>query len=169
MTFVLSAVAFFTLYYTAPRDVSWIGDTENYIKKENWEPGREYVPLQTEAFFLYEDGKEQYFYLYSERQFLSYINSLMDRVVRLLNSSIPEVTINEILATDKVLELRYRFPSSWHPQNRLGTMRDFVNTLFVLEDKIGMGLEGTIILREEHTTEPYYTFSVWEIPKLSLG
>jgi len=34
---------------------------------------------------------------------------------------------------------------------------------FVLEDKLGGWLEGTIILHETINNEPYYRYSVWEI------
>lgn len=93
----------------------------------------------------------------------------MNRDVRLLKSSIREETMDEVLAADKVLELHYRHPSSWVPQNILGEMRNFVSAYFVLEDKLRAGLEGTIILNEEHSAEHYFTYSVWEITKGIFG
>jgi len=154
---VLSLVTVLIIgFHFAIRDVTWIGEVENYIKKENWEPDKEYIPLMDWAFFLHENGEEQYFYLYSQSEFESYINGLMNRVDRQVRESISYEFLNEILATDKVLLLVHRFPSKLMGIN-------YDRAYFVLEDKLGTGLEGTIIIREQHMEKPYDRYSVWEV------
>ena len=51
---VLCAVVLIANYLTSTRDVSWIGEVENFIQKENWVPNSEYEPMQDWAFFLWE-------------------------------------------------------------------------------------------------------------------
>ncbi|MCW4055063.1 MAG: hypothetical protein NWE84_09150 [Candidatus Bathyarchaeota archaeon] len=42
----------------AERDVFWIGEVENWIRRENWEPDREYVPSIFATFFLFDINQE---------------------------------------------------------------------------------------------------------------
>ena len=143
---------------TAVRDVSWIGEVENYIKKENWEPNREYIPLMTAAFFIIENGETQFFYLYSQKEFYPYIEDLLNSIDRQIGEPISRERLGEIMEADKVLELLYRFPVE------LGFFKPSIGAAyFVLEDKLGGGLEGTIIVHETIKNEPYYRYSVWEI------
>ena len=80
--------------------------------------------------------------------------------------SVPEEDVDEILGSDKVLLLVHRFSSGiggWRAPNRFYLSLDYNNAFFVLEDKLGAGLEGTIIVQEKIRQEPYYKYSFWEI------
>ena len=146
-------------FHFASRDVTWIGEVENYIKKENWEPDKEYIPLMDWAFFLHENGEEQYFYLYSQSEFIAYIKGLMNRVDKQIRSSIPKVSVDEILAEDRVMALVHRFPEGFGNFGLLGSSEV---AYFILEDKFGKGLEGTIIMQDRRAGE-YSHYSVWQI------
>ena len=136
----------------ATRDVSWINEVENWIRKENWEPDREYIPLMTSAFFLYENGEEQFFRLYSHKSFSAYIRGLVNDVDRIVDYTSRNFLADEILVKNKVLELVLRFPLDF------SLFRKYGSAYFILEDKLNMNLEGTIII---HDTQDRYT--IWEI------
>ena len=151
-------------YYTGTRDVSWINEVEDLIKKENWEPDSEYIPMQDWAFFIYENGEGQYFLLKSNEEFISHINNLMNRIDSQIEESISDEFFDEILATDKVLAVVHRFStksSPWSAPNNFGMNIDYRKAYFVLEDKLGADLEGTIIVREE--MEENNRYNVWQI------
>jgi hypothetical protein len=165
---VLCAVVLIANYSTSTRDVSWIDEVENFIQKENWELDREYVPLMDWAFFLHENGTEQYFFLESQSEFISYINGVMDRIDRQVKESISEEFLEDILAADKVVKVVHRFStksSLWRAPNNFGMNVDYDRAYFVLEDKLGTGLEGTIIVREHNFGDSYYKYSVWQTSK----
>lgn len=124
----------------AERDISWISEVENWIRKENWEPDREYIPLMLDAFFLFENGEEQFFRLYSHQEFSSYIRGLVNDVDRRIDYISREFLTDEVLAKDKVLELVGRFPFDFGFLNKYGA------AYFILEDNLDMNLEGTIII-----------------------
>lgn len=153
---IFIAMIMFTTFFAisfsfAPRDISWIGQVENWIKRENWEPDREYIPLMLDAFFLYENGEEQFFRLYAHNNFSAYIRGLVNDVDRRLDYVSREF-FDEILAEDRVLELVLRFPVEFGFFNKFGA------AFFVLEDKLDLDLEGTIVV---YDTSGRY--SVWEI------
>ena len=153
-------------YNTGTRDVSWINEVEDSIKKENWEPNSEYIPMQDWTFFIYENGEGQYFLLKSNQEFISHINSIMNRIDRQVEESISDEFFDEILATDKVLAVVHRFSTKsdlWTPPNNFGSSINYDKLYFVLEDKSGKGLEGTIIVREHAFGERHYNYSVWQI------
>ena len=154
--------------YTGTRDVSWINEVEDLIKKENWEPNSEYIPMQDWAFFIYENGEGQYFLLKSNEEFISHINDLMNRIDRQIEESISDEFFDEILATDKVLAVVHRFDtksSLWRAPNNFGSNVNYDRVYFVLEEKLGKGLEGTIIVHEHVSGESYYKHSVWQASK----
>ncbi len=144
----------------ASKDVSWISEVENHIKKENWVPDVEYVPLAFGSFFLYENGEEQFFVLTSEREFESYMDALASRVSIQTKTSITREALDEILAADKVLSYVHRFPESFGP---LGSCGSFEVAYFILEDKLEQGLEGKIVMQDRRAGE-YSHYSVWQIP-----
>jgi hypothetical protein len=157
---IITFTALLTISYSiAPQDVSWIGEVEDYIKKENWEPDREYIPLSYASFFLYENGEEQFFVLTSHKEFVSYMDALLGRFVTKTGSSISRESLDEMLAKDKVLVYAHRFPESFGP---LGLSGSFEVSYFILEDKLGEGLEGSIIMRDRRAGE-YSHYSVWQI------
>jgi hypothetical protein len=163
---VLFAIVLIANYSSATRDVSWIDEVENFIQKENWEPDREYVPLMDWAFFLHENGTEQYFYLESQSEFISHINSVMNRIDRRVEESISDELLDEILATDKVLAVVHRFSTKsgmWTAPNNFGSKVNYDRVYFVLEEKLGTGLEGAIIVREHNFGDSYYKYSLWQI------
>lgn len=117
---ILCAIVLVAEYVTATRDISWINEVEDFIKKEDWVPNSEYIPLQDWAFFLYENGTEQYFYLTNQNEFISYINTILNRVNRQVEDSISQDLLEELLSTGKVIELVHRFPTKsfgWIPTN----------------------------------------------------
>jgi len=136
----------------AERDVSWVVEVENWIRKENWEPDREYIPMMLNAFFLIENGKEQFFRLYSHQEFSSYIRGLVNGVDKRVEYVSMEVLMDKILAKDKVLELVGRFPFDFGLLNKYGA------AYFILEDNSDMNLEGTIII-----VDIKGRYGVWEI------
>ena len=110
---VLFAVLLIANFCSATRDVSWIGEVENFIQEENWQPDREFVPLMDWAFFLHENRTEQYFYLDSHKEFVDYINGLMNRIDRQVEDSISDKFLDELLSADKVLAVVHRFSKVW--------------------------------------------------------
>jgi hypothetical protein len=168
---VLSAVVLIANYLTAPRDVSWIGEVENWIKEENWELDKKYLPGMDWSFFLHENGTGQYLVQEFQSEFISNINSLMNRIDRQVEESISYEFLVEILAKDKVLVIVHRFPTM-NPQMRsaprLGWIRNYDAVYFILEDRLETGLEGTIIIRERYKEEPSFRYSVWQITDYAL-
>lgn len=167
---VLFAVLLIVNYCFATRDVSWIGEVENFIREENWQPDEEFVPLMDWAFFLHENGTEQYFYLDSHNEFVDYVNGLMNRVDRQVEDSISDKFLDELLAVDKVLVVVHRFSTKsemWMPPNSFGAVVDYDMLYFVLKENVGTGLEGTVIVRE-HDGASNYKYSVWQISEGGL-
>ena len=148
----------------APRDISLIDEVENWIRKENWVSDVRYEPISYASFFLYENGEEQFFVLTSHKEFVSYIDALLGRFVTKTRSSISKESLDEILDTDKVLVYAHRFPESFGP---LGLSGSFEVAYFILEDKMGEGLEGAIIMRDRRAGE-YSHYSVWQITDWGL-
>ena len=163
IAFYVASVLFTSImiigYATAVKDVSWIGKVENFIKKENWEPDREYIPLSDCSFFLYENGEEEYFYLNSQSEFINYIKGLMGRVDKQVRSSIPRDTVDEILSKDRVMVLVHRFPTGF---GILGILGRSEVAYLILEDRFGEGREGTIIMQDYRAGE-YSHYSIWQI------
>jgi len=149
----------------APKDISWIDEVENWIKKENWIPDVQYHPISYASFFLYENGEEQFFVLNSQKEFASYMDALLGRFVAKINSSISRESLDEILSMDRVLVYGHRFPESFGP---LGLSGSFEVGYFILEDKLGEGLEGTIIMQDRRAGE-YSHYSVWQITDWIYG
>ena len=143
----------------APKDISWINEVENWIKKENWIPDVQYHPISYASFFLYENGEEQFFVPTSQKEFISYMDTLVGRFLTKTRNTISKETLDEILATDKVLCYAHRFPESFGP---LGLSGSFEVAYFILEDKLGEGLEGKIIMQDRRAGE-YSNYSVWQI------
>ena len=147
----------------APRDVSWVETVEEFIREE-WKVNITYWGLE-DGFFLYENGKEQFFSLLSsQREFISYMKGLASKVNRQLNSSVSKEYVDEILDADKVLVFVHRFPEGFGPFGLLGS---FEVAYFILEDKMGEGLEGAIIMRDRRAGE-YSHYSVWQITDWGL-
>ena len=155
---IVAFTAFLTISFSiAPRDVSWINEVENWIRRENWELGREHDPIMLDSFFLCENGEEEFFYLYSQNEFVFYIDDLTDDIDRMIIESISKEKLDEILATNKVLIQNSRMPENYF------TFGKYWNGYFILEDHLGMGLEGAIILQHwsPELSDTYY--DVWEI------
>lgn len=158
LVFVLCAPILIVGYYVSPRDVSWIGPVEDFINKE-WKPNATFKGLG-DSFFLYENGKEQYFFLNdSQKEFISYMRGLSGRVNRQLESSISIEFVDEILAADNVLAYGHRFPEGF---GYFGLYGSAEVAYFILEDKLGRGMEGEIIMQDRRSGE-YSQFSVWQI------
>ena len=151
-----------TLYVNAGRDVSWIPTIEEYIKKENWLPDREYVPLAFESFFLYENGEGHFFRLDSHNEFASYVKDLLISADRKLDYTLTKDHLDDMKAEDKLLGLILRFPVSY------GFLRDFDKAYFVLDDVLGEGLRGTVLVRVFDSSRLDWWFDVWEITDLSV-
>lgn len=127
---MITFTTFFAIRFSfVPRDFSWIVEVENWIKRENLEPDREYIPLTIAV----------------------YIRGLVNDVDRRLDYVSREF-LDEILAEDRVLKLVLRFPVEFGFFNKFGA------AFFVLEDKLDLDLEGTIVV---YDTSGRY--SVWEI------
>ncbi len=158
LAFVLCAPVLIAYYYLAPRDVSWIGPVEDFIRKD-WEPNATYYGLE-DGFFLYENGEEQFFFLNdSQGEFISYMKGLTGKVDRQLKSSISKESVDEILATDKILAFVHRFPEGFGDRGLYGKAEV---AYFILADKIGTGMEGGIIMQDRRSGESSQ-YSVWQI------
>lgn len=157
---IVSFTALLAISYSiAPRDVSWIETVEDFIRKE-WKPNATYWGLESDAFFLHENGKEEFFALLSsQREFISYMKGLTGKVDRQLDSSVSKEYVDEILASDKVLAFVHRFPEGF---GHFGLYGSFEVAYFILEDKTGKNLEGAIIMQDRRAGE-YSHYSVWQI------
>jgi hypothetical protein len=146
----------------APRYVSWIETVENFIREE-WKSNATYWGLE-DGFFLHEHGKEQFFALLSsQREFISYMKGLTSKINKQLNSSVSKEYVDEILATDKVLQFVHRFPEGF---GLFGLYGSSEVAYFILEDKLGKNIEGTIIMRDRCVEYSHY--SVWQITDWGL-
>ena len=174
----MAAVAFYVVsvlfisiviagYATAVRDVSWIVTVENLIKKENWRPNATFDGLEPSTYYLYEDGEEQFFKLNNTQELASCVFGLLDRVNRQVKYSMPEIEFNETLAADKLLGVGTRFPVKWQSPSSLWTI-EYSSFYLVLEDKLGTGLEGTVIVTEHLHAEPWHRYNVYEISNWTL-
>ena len=139
-------------YSIAERDISWISQVENWIKEENWEPDREHIPMMLSAYFLIENGEEEFFRLYSHQEFSSYVRGLVNDVDKRVEYISREFLMDEILAKDRVLKLVGRFPFDFGLLNKYGA------AYFILEDNLDMNLKGTIIILDIKGR-----LGVWEI------
>ena len=155
VAFLLIAILIISI---ASKDVSWISEVENYIKKENWVSNVQYEPINYASFFLYENGEENFFVLTSQKDFVSYMDALVGRFVTQTEKTISKEKLDEILATNKVLSYAHRFPTSFGP---LGLSGSFEVAYFILEDKTGEGVEGKIIMQDRRAEDSHY--SVWQI------
>ena len=151
-----------TIYTNSGRDVSWIPIVEEYVKEENWLPNQEYVPIAFESFFLYENGEEHFFRLDSHKDFVSYIKDLLISADRKLDCSISRDDLDVMKAEDKLLCFDLRFPVSY------GLLRDFDKAYFVLDDVLGEGLRGTVLVRVFDSSRLDWWFDIWEITDLSV-
>ena len=146
-------------YAAATRDVSWIDRVENYIEREEWQPDKEYVPLNDWSFFLHEDGREEYFFLYSQSEFINYIRGLTERVDRQIENSVSKEAVDEILATSRVMAVVHRFPKGF---GHFGLSGSSEVAYFILDDESGKGLEGLIIMQDRRAGE-YSHYGIWQI------
>jgi hypothetical protein len=87
------------------------------------------------------------------------MKDLTGKVNRKLESSTSKDYVDEILTSDKVLAFGHRFPEGF---GLLGLYGSFEVAYFILEDKMGKNLEGTIIMQDRRAGE-YSHYSVWEI------
>jgi hypothetical protein len=132
---VVVAVVLITNHFLATRDVSWIGTIETYLKEETWEPDREFVPLAAWAFFVYENGTEQFFVSKSRLELISVINSLLDKVDSKVQGSISKDLLDDVLSQGKILEIVHRFSTRcglWMPPNSFAMKVDYDILYFVL-------------------------------------
>ena len=157
MVIVTLATTLAVSYSIAERDISWISQVENWIKEENREPDREYIPMMLSAFFLYTNGEKQFFRLYSHHNFSSYIRGLVNDVDRRIDYLSMQFFLDEILTKNKVLEFTGRFPFDF------GLLNKYRAAFFILEDNLDMNLEGTIIIFDIKGR-----LGVWEITKWFL-
>ena len=155
---IILSTGFLAITYSfAPRDTSWISEVENRIKQENWEPNREYIPLMLDSFFLHEDEKEEFFYLYSHHEFVSYIENLERTVNRKIINSVSKEYLDEVLASNKVIQHNIRHDRE---QFLVGKYED---AYFVLEDNLGRDLQGAIIFEHFSPNSSGHSYDVWEI------
>lgn len=156
---IISSTALLVIGHSiAPRDVSWIETVEDFIGKE-WKPNSTFWGLEYAAFFLHENGKEQFFILNSSQlEFISYMDCLAGKVDRQLAGSVSREYVDEILAADKVLAYSHRFLEGF---GHFGLYESYAVAYFILEDKTGRNLEGTIIMQDRHSENSH--FSVWQI------
>jgi len=163
VAFYVASVLFISImiagYATAVRDISWIEPVENYIRKE-WRHNATYYGLEFDAFFLYENGEEKYFVLSdSQQEFIAYMKDLSGKVDKQLRISFSKESVDEILAADKVLEFVHRFPEGF---GHFGLYGSAEVAYFILEDKLGMSMEGAIIMQDRRAGE-YSQYSLWQI------
>ena len=92
------------------------------------------------------------------------MDALLSRFITRTGNSISKESLDEILTTDRVLSYAHRFPESFGP---LGLSGSFEAAYFILEDKLGEGLEGTIIMQDRRSGE-YSHYSVWQITNWGL-
>lgn len=162
VVFYVASILFVSIlivgYATATRDVSWIDEVESFIKRENWEPDREYVPLNDWSFFLYENGEEEFFFLHSQSEFINYMKGLTERVDMQIENSVPQEFVDEILAADRIMAVVHRFPEGF---GHFGLSGSSEVAYFILEDKSGRGLEGTIMMQDRRAGE-YSQYGLWQ-------
>jgi len=152
-------------FVNAGREVSWISTIEELIIEENWIPDKEYWPIMVRSFFLIENGEDQFFLLEFHDQFVSYVEGLLGSVDRKLPLNLSRDSLDELLSNGRFLELYYRFPTT------VGVLEDVIVAYFVLEDGLGLDLDGAILVRDKSSSGPGREnkwYSVWEITDRSV-
>lgn len=148
-------------------DTSWIVNVTQYLEDAKPYPSSdrgEYL-LATYNIFLHENGKEQIvaWAMYNET-FGPYLESLLVQVDKQSKVSVTEEFVDEVLATDKVVDLQYRFYGNYTSREDLSNLS---GALFVLEDSLNEGLRGKILTSQNVNTNgpPIGLWSSWTITK----
>ena len=168
-------------YFFKPQLAVYEGLTQGNTSTINWqftktEPTKEMV----ERIVLYEDGKQEIIDLKSEEG--KGIASLLTRKLHELNSQatcvFSEENTRKIKQKDRVAELVFKKPmditiSQWvEPEERYHIpvdekgyriLENVKNALFILEDNLGGGLEGHILVG--HEVEGRIGYSCWAIQR----
>lgn len=143
----LSLSAFMVYYWVIqqPRelDTSWITTVNQFLEDSKPYPEGNISDLVLSRIYLFENGTDQLVVGTSAKnEFVIYLENLLLRVNKQKNDSITEVFVDKMLATGKVLELKYRVYRDFH------LWKNFDTALLVLKDNLNEGLEGTIYIRE---------------------
>jgi hypothetical protein len=140
-------------------DTSWIDTVTQFLEEAKPYPNPDggYYLLSRVQIYLYENGTDQLVLFTGESDFTVYLENLMRRASRQKNAPVSKAFIDEVLNTDKVLSFDLRFYHNFH------VWENFESALFVLEDNLDQGLEGTIYVKQNIGGQ--HQWSSWSIMK----
>jgi len=147
-------VAFFGFGMTnGERDVSWVGDVEDFIVEvrpsepvESWGMG-----LFGYYFTLRDKGEAELLYHVTDKgntndSFVIYLENLICKSNNILNISVDEEFTEEIFQNNRVLTVN--FLTYFNETSELETST-FTYAWFILEDNLNKNLKGTILLSQD--------------------
>ena len=139
-------------------DVSWVAGVEDYLEQAKPYPTDMSEPISPLQISLYDKGNLQFIapphWLRNGDVLLDYLEEVLRSVDTLVNGSVPEVFIDEVLASNRVLVMRYKH---YNEVDDYALWGDFIKVLFVLMDNLDKGLEGHIFIKEYFVPEPKYS------------
>jgi len=127
-------------------DKSWVETVDNLLEEAKPYPNESDLSWTLAKYnvFLHENGTAQLV----TGAFLNdtlgpYFESLLHQVSFCTDTLVNEEFVDSVLASNKVVDFEYRRPSSdFH------FCRNFLTAIFILEDNLSEGLQGTILVRQ---------------------
>ncbi len=126
-------------------DVSWIPTVNDFLEEAKPYPDTEpfnYL-LAMQHIYLWENGTRQIVTWAGRNDaFCSYMENLLLQVNRHLTLNVTEEFMDELLSTDRAVELEYRFPTN------STLFENTISVYFTLQDNLNRGHQGTIFVRQ---------------------
>ena len=135
------------------RDISWIDDVTVFIEELKPSEPIESCYVSMYQFYLYENGNKQIIFCSSNKSdiFVDYVRGLLNKVNRIVNGSVTTNFLDEVLESNKVLEVFFR------QGNDFSSVKKVISAYFILEDNTNKNLQGTIIIHSYVTKEGEYS------------
>jgi hypothetical protein len=127
-------------------DKSWVENVNNLLEEAKPYPDESGLSwtLAEYSVFLHENGTAQLVTWASPSDALGpYFESLLQRVSFCTDNLVNEEFVDSVLASNKVVDFEYR-----HPSSDFHLWGNFLTGLFILEDNLSEGLQGTILVRQ---------------------
>lgn len=132
-------------------DKSWVETVNNLLEEAKPYPEESGLSwtLAEYSVFLHENGTALLVTWASPNDTLGpYFESLLHRVSFCTDTLVNEKFVDLVLASNKVADFEYR-----HPSSDFHFCGNFLTALFILEDNLSEGLQGTILVRQLNDEE----------------
>ena len=127
-------------------DKSWVETVNNLLEEAKPYPNESDLSWTLVEYnvFLHENGTAQLVTWASPDDTLGpYFESLLHRVSFCTDTSVNEEFVDSVLGINKVVDFEYR-----HPSSDFHFCGNFLTALFILDDNLSEGLQGTILVRQ---------------------